>query len=47
MSLPEAKLRTGFLATEAKAVSKETIRHSEWEHDLIHLSTRPEGGAVL
>lgn len=46
MSFPEARLRTGLPATEAKAFAKETTRHPEWVTDLIRMSSEPEGGTV-
>lgn len=46
MSFPEAKLRTGLPATEAKAFAAETTRHPEWVHDLIRISAQPVGGTV-
>ena len=46
MSFPEAKLRTGLPATEAKAFAVETTLHPEWVYDLIRISAQPEGGTV-
>ena len=46
MSFPEARLQTGLPATEAKAFAKETATNPEWVIDLIHISSRPDGGTV-
>ena len=46
MTFPEARLRTGLPATEAKAFAKETTHHPGWVHDLIRISSHPEGGTV-
>ena len=46
MRFPEARLRTGLPAEEAKRLARETIHHPDWVHDLILISSQPEGGTI-
>lgn len=46
MSFPEAKLRTGLPAAEAKAFAAETTCHPEWVCDLIRICAQPAGGTA-
>jgi hypothetical protein len=46
MRFPEARLRTGLPAEEAKSLGRETVHHPDWVHDLILISAQPEGGTV-
>jgi hypothetical protein len=46
MSFPEARLRTGLPAEEAKQLARETAQHPDWVQDLVRISAQPEGGTV-
>ena len=46
MTFPEARLRTGLPAVEAKAFAKEASSHTEWVEELIRISSDPDGGTV-
>ena len=46
MTFPEARLRTGLPAVEAKAFAKEASSHPEWVEELIRISSDPDGGTV-
>ena len=46
MSFPEARLRTGLPAEEAKSLARETAHHPDWVHDLILISAQPKGGTL-
>ena len=46
MTFPEARLRTGLPAVEAKAFAKEASSHPEWVEELIRISSYPDGGTV-
>ena len=46
MSFPEARLRTGLPAEEAKELARETARRPDWVRDLIRISGHPKGGTV-
>lgn len=39
-------MRTGLPAEEAKRLARETIHHPDWVHDLILISSQPEGGTI-
>lgn len=46
MSFPEARLRTGLPAEEAKRLARETAQNPEWILDLLRISSQREGGTL-
>jgi hypothetical protein len=46
MSFPEARLRTGLPAEEAKGMARETAHHPDWVLDLLRISGQPKGGTI-